>query len=502
MINGNALIFQGTNRRTNSNDLVGWGFAGIQFAANAGAFVINGNSIFLNGSIVNDSTNSQTINLSAITINATREINSNTANIAINSVIQGAGGLAKAGSGTLTLSGNNSYTGPTSLTAGTVVIRNPAALGTSGNVSFTGGGLQFGTGITTDISSRIKNSNSAILVDTNGNNETFSDIIDSSNSGGLTKEGNGTLTLAGSNNFTGGVSLNTGTVVIGHANAAGSGPITQTDGTSLLTFDTTGTIANAMSIYNVSTNKTVTLSGGITVNNAEFDVASGETLTISNTINGTGGVTKNGAGTLVLSGNNTYSAPTVINAGTLEAANANALGSNNTVQVTGGTLLVTADEALAGKNIELSTSTLGLKISGNYSGAIGNLTLSANSSLDLGNGSVQILIQGLALNSYFLSIYNWSGTPLLHGGNGNDTDKVYILPSITPEDLNKISFYSGDYGTDSFLGTGFDLGLQPTNFSSSSGYHIIPVPEPETWATGILLLLGGAIWLLHSKKAV
>jgi autotransporter-associated beta strand protein len=312
---------------------------------------------------------------------------------------------------------------------------------------------------------------------------------------GITKDGAGTLTLTNANSNSGGTTLNSGTLVIGNAAAAGTGAITQTDGTSLLKLDTTGTIANAMSIYNVSANKTVTLSGGITVNNATFDVASGETLTISNTINGTGGVTKNGSGNLTLSGNNTYSGATVINSGTLEAADAGALGSNNTVTVNGGTLLVTADDALEGKNIEMGGSGVGLRFSGTYNGSIGLLTLSANSTLDLGTGSVIARFSDIDFSGYNLSIYNWTGETLWGGTNRNNTDQVYIMAPVDPADLNRISFYSGNYGTDSFLGTGFELG-----FSSGFADQIIPVPEPETYATGLLLLLGGAWWMWKRNR--
>jgi hypothetical protein len=63
--------------------------------------------------------------------------------------------------------------------------------------------------------------------------------------------------------------------------------------------------------------------------------------------------------------------------------------------------------------------------------------------------------------------------------------------------LDRISFYSSN-GGDSFLGTGFELG-----FSSGFADQIIPVPEPETYATGLLLLLGGAVWMWKRKpKAV
>jgi hypothetical protein len=96
------------------------------------------------------------------------------------------------------------------------------------------------------------------------------------------------------------------------------------------------------------------------------------------------------------------------------------------------------------------------------------------------------------LNDYILKVYNWDGSSLWGGGTGNDDDRLYFGTGVAGE-LDQISFYSG-FGT-GFLGTGFDLGFQ-TGF----GNQIIPVPEPETWATGILLVLGGAVWLWRKRR--
>ena len=299
--------------------------------------------------------------------------------------------------------------------------------------------------------------------------------------------------------------LNTGTIVIGNANAAGSGTITQANGASLLKFDTTGTITNAMSVYNVLASQSATLSGAITVNNATWDIETGDTLTISGAVAGNGGVTKIGNGTLILSGSNSYNGSTVINAGTLNAANANALGSNNTVQVNGGTLLATAD-AINGMTVTLNSTSIdvaGLAFNGTYSGSVDNLTLSKNSIIDLGEGSVSIMFDTFVMSTYMLDIYNWTGTTLWNGGTGNDTDKVYFGPDLSDAALAKIRFHSGAVGVgDSFLGSGFDLGLKATGFTPAWGHQIIPVPEPETWATGLLLLLGGAVWLWRKRSSL
>jgi autotransporter-associated beta strand protein len=189
------------------------------------------------------------------------------------------GSIIKTGAGTLIFTGASTYGGGTTINAGTLQL---------------GNGLSSGS---LNATSTITNNGTLVFNRNNTANQgvAFGAVI--AGSGNVIQDGSGTLVLNGVNTYSGGTTLNTGTLTIANTAAAGSGTITQTNGTSLLKIDTTGTIANAMSVYNVLANKTVTLSGGITVNNAVLDVASGETLTISNTVNGTGGLTKNGTGT-------------------------------------------------------------------------------------------------------------------------------------------------------------------------------------------------------------
>jgi hypothetical protein len=131
---------------------------------------------------------------------------------------------------------------------------------------------------------------------------------------------------------------------------------------------------------------------------------------------------------------------------------------------------------------------------------VNNLTLSQNSIIDLGDGSVSIMFDTFVMNSYTLDIYNWTGTTLWNGGTGNDTDKVYFGDDLSDAALAKIYFHSGAVGGgDSFLGSGFEL-MPQTTFDGGLGYQIIPVPEPETWATAVLLVLGGAVWLWRKQS--
>ena len=132
-------------------------------------------------------------------------------------------GLVKLGANTLYLTGSNGITGTTTLSGGVLSLLNSAALAGSGSIVFGGGTLQFSTFNTGDYSANIVNSTGPISIDTNGQSVTFASAVTSSNIGGLTKTGAGTLILAGSNTYSGPTLVSGGTLQIG--NAAGSGSV-------------------------------------------------------------------------------------------------------------------------------------------------------------------------------------------------------------------------------------------------------------------------------------
>jgi hypothetical protein len=97
----------------------------------------------------------------------------------------------------------------------------------------------------------------------------------------------------------------------------------------------------------------------------------------------------------------------------------------------------------------------------------------------------------MAMGLYKLAIYNWTGTTLWNGGNGNNTDQIYFGgDNLSSDELSRISFYSS-ISSSSFLGTGFQLS------GGSFNQEIIPVPEPETYAVAVILLLGFGIYALR-----
>jgi autotransporter-associated beta strand protein len=122
------------------------------------------------------------------------------------------GGLTKLGAGSLTIFGTNTYAGVTAINGGTLVFSNATAFGNGGNITFGGGTLKYGTGFTTDLSARIKNSTGAVSIDNNGQDIILAQALDSSNVGGLAKTGAGKLTLSGVSAYAGVTTVNGGTL--------------------------------------------------------------------------------------------------------------------------------------------------------------------------------------------------------------------------------------------------------------------------------------------------
>jgi fibronectin-binding autotransporter adhesin len=123
---GNALTFGGTTRLGPVNDFAAdTAFAGITFNNTAGAFVLTGNRITLTNNITNSDADLQTLNLDMI-LGATRTFNVNAGSIAVGGILSGVGGLTLAtdtsAARTLTLTGNNSYSGTTTVNGGILQI--------------------------------------------------------------------------------------------------------------------------------------------------------------------------------------------------------------------------------------------------------------------------------------------------------------------------------------------------------------------------------------------
>lgn len=129
----------------------------------------------------------------------------------LSGVLSGSGQLLKTGSGWLTLTGSNTYSGGTQLAEGVIVADGGSALG-SGDLTFTGGTLRLTpTFAATAWGARIKNSTAAVTLDTGGQNLAINGL-GASNTGGLAKVGPGTLSLVGASAYSGDTRVNAGTL--------------------------------------------------------------------------------------------------------------------------------------------------------------------------------------------------------------------------------------------------------------------------------------------------
>src|SRR6516165_9757556 len=226
-------------------------------------------------------------------------------------------GLAKTGTGTLTLSGVNTYRGGTTVNGGTLAVSADNNLGdNSGSLAFGGGALQFLSGF---ISNRAVTLNSGGgTFDTNGNNATLGGTI--GGAGSLTKIGTGTLTVSGANTYRGGTTVNGGTLAVSSDNNLGDSSGSLAFGGGALQF-----------LSGFISNRAVTLNSG----GGTFDT-NGNGPLLTGSISGPGGLTKVGIGDLTLAGASTYSGPTNVLLGTLAAGAINVFSPASAFTVVSG----------------------------------------------------------------------------------------------------------------------------------------------------------------------
>ena len=264
----------------------------------------------------------------SVVLNAGLTTGANDTSTTYGGVVSGVGPLTKSGTGTFTLTGVNTYSGGTTVAAGTLE-GNTVSL--QGNVAIAAPGT---------------------LLFTQPTNGTFAGNL--TGAGALTKAGAGVLTLSGTNSgMTGITNLNGGTIAIGSAANIGAGNLAFNGGTlqttAVLTLANTATLG----------------AGGGTV---QADAAT----TMSGVISGAGALTKTGVGNLTLSGANSYAGGTTVTAGTLTGTTTSLQGPivNNAALVFDQTTAGTYAGNLSGTGTltTLNTGTVTLSGTNTYSG--------------------------------------------------------------------------------------------------------------------------------------
>ncbi len=345
----------------------------------------------------------------------------------LENTLSGSGSLVKTGTGKLTLGGDNSYSGGTTITGGTLTADHADSLGTGAIAN--SGVFKVGEG-------ELKNTLSG--------------------SGSLVKTGTGELTLSGDNTYSGGTTIIGGTLTADHADSLGTGAVANSGVLQVGEGELENTLSGSGSLVKTGTGELTlsgdnTYSGGTTItggtlmadhadslgtgaiaNSGVLQVGEGE---LENMLSGSGSLVKTGTGELTLSGDNSYSGATTITDGTLIAANVNALGSGNIDN--SGTLMLDAEGEFNLANVATQSGAT-TELARGTTLNVDSLTQQADSTLNIdlskANGESAITADSVTL-----------------GGTLNVTGIGSVTDSWTPE-----AYTYTLIGSDSAITTDFD----------------------------------------------
>lgn len=457
-------------------------YLGHDNALGTGALTLNNNGIvYSRGGATRTLANAILLGGSSITA-----VSSESGDLVLNGTVGGSGTLTVRGAGTVTLGGAGSWGGGTVLQEGTLVLNAANALPGTGTVTFAGGTLRFTSAYTTDISSRISQSNNrAWAIDVGGASAAVSvtfatALTDAAGTGTLVKSGAGTLILTGANTYTGSTYVTTGTLQVGSGSNtaklpsavylsnggtlafnAGNQTLANTidsgDGTGLVTV-TGPTTANQFTTFTGGTlagSKFTAAAGNVRIGNGitsatpnftTLAIASSATLTIQNNadistgaaISGNGNLSKAGTGNATINGALAHAGSTLISAGTLTTTSAHT--GAGTYNVGAGTTLAGAGDitTASGKTFTV----FGTLKKANGLGATTTITTTGGT-LALNSGAV-IDPLGTDQGVLTLSSLTW---------NGGASLKLTVLGESIGDTLSVGSLIKG-----SSSGFGFDLG--------------------------------------------
>ena len=465
--------------------------------------------------------------------------------ISYSGLISGTGSLTQNGPGVLALTGNNSYAGATTISAGAINIQHANALGGTGagTTVQTGAALQIQGGITTAVetltlsgngvsndgalrnmsgnntysgavnlagSSRI-NSDSGSLTLTGGVNAAGQNVIFggegtmavassiATGNGSVTKDGTGTLALNGNNTFTGGVIINGGALQVGHPGAlnnSSQNSVTFGDavpaGTKLQLF------GNSVTVSGLNTGATpggAVVENGhgstnsvLTVNNAADNTFAG---VIQNGGAGTLGLVKTGSAVLNLSGNNSYGGGTTIDAGTVKAATNTALGTGavvnkgNLYAANGVTL---GNGIVINSNSSSGTGTVSWNMGTASPSSIDGAKLSGGTITQVSNNGTTTLLSSSAASSGYTGA---SGTnnaeTAVFTGSFNIASSTGLEFTLTPQAGQSITFTNFQAGMRSTATGPLNWGLYSNSDAYSTALQSGGITNTSTWT-----LVGGS----------
>jgi fibronectin-binding autotransporter adhesin len=403
-------------------------------------------------------------------------LGANGANISISGALSGAGAsqdgtttsLYKDGAGTLTLSGNNSYTGDTRVVSGTLTVASGGNLGSGSDVFISSGAaVNINTNTTIASVQETGNSNGGTVAIGSGATLTvngaskgvlFQNSI--SGAGGVTVNGSGntSLNLYGTQSYTGATTVSGGQLSTGVALATSGVTINggRFETTAANILGNSVTVSLSSGTYSIGGNDTIgtlSMSGG--------SLGGSGTLTASSyEISGGSVAAALGAGSLVSSGNSTINASTAVtsvavNSGVLTVGASGGLTSATTITIASGaeldvsanTFTVGSTQTLAGAGrVDGNTTVAGTLSPGNSPG-----TLTFDDNVTWSNGGD----------------YNWQLLNAMGAaGSGYDT-------TIITGDLNLASLSAGGFSINlwTLSSTGPDVNGSALNFVNTNTYQ-------------------------------
>ena len=422
------------------------------------------------------------------------------------------GTLTKTTGGTVTLSRNNSYTGTTTVNAGTLAYGANDVLADSDAVTVSGGTLDIGAfsdtvGAVTLTSGSITGT-TGILTGASYGVQSGSIGAILAGAGAMTKSTTGTVTLSGTNTYSGLTSITGGILNIQNSSALGStaagtsvsaGTLQIQGGLSIgaepLTLAGTGAAGTTGALENLS--GVNSYAGAITVSSATIGSAAGTlTLTgaindstlltlggagainLNNVISGAGGLAANG-GTDTLGALNSFSGGTTVNSGSLVYGIDDSLNDTGAVTVSGGTL-----------NLGAFADTVGAVTltSGTIAGTTGILT---GSSYDVRNGSISAILAGTgALTKTTAGTVTLTKSNTYSGGTNVSAGTLAFGANNVLLDSGALNMSGGIFSIGAFSDTVGAVTLASGSITGSSG--VLTGASYGVQSGSISAILGGA----------
>ncbi|MGA2060532.1 MAG: autotransporter-associated beta strand repeat-containing protein, partial [Thermoguttaceae bacterium] len=392
--------------------------------------------------------------------------------IVYNAILDGSGTLTKSNTGGTVwlMLGASTYTGSTTISGGTLILQATDAIHNTSSVTINGGtlnvdGYNNSMGAITLQDGTITGTTGVL---TSSSYNVWNGTISAKLGGGgaLTKSNYGTVTLSKANTYSGGTTINAGTLQITDNSAIGTDGLIMNDGI----LDLNGKSISVTSVSGtggvITDNSSGSTPSTFTVNNSNNCTFSGSIQIGSN--NRTLALTKSGTGTLTLSGStaNTYSGGTVINDGNLEFSTSSSLpdlgqitinsqgaliaaGAKSTAQawISSGKILNTSTGALA---LTINEGDIDLSTSPGYPslslGAVGYVTYAGaitpgGDTYHLGGGGGTLDLRGTDVlsdngNTPRSLVVNGSGEVILSGSNNLTGDTTVNSGTLTFGDGN------------------------------------------------------------------